>query len=227
MDNNSRVGVYVGTYGKYNEGYLDGKWMYPADYDTREDFIDACYELHNDESHDSIELMFQDIENLPKEIYSESYFSDEDFDFAKYVDDNPDALGSAYAYVENFMKWDESDYEDRYQGEYDSLEDFAENFINECGGIKEAVGHPEDYFDYEHFGRELKWDLNEDDEWEAELLDLSDYDCGERYIDEVYGGISNAHEDLISSYFDYEQFGRDLNFSGDVDFVDGYVFWAN
>ena len=31
----NRVAVYVGTYGKYNDGSIEGQWVYPADYDTR------------------------------------------------------------------------------------------------------------------------------------------------------------------------------------------------
>lgn len=57
------AGVYVGTHKKYNEGSdnkLDGKWLDMSDYDSYEDFIGACKELHKDE--DEPEFMFQDFD---------------------------------------------------------------------------------------------------------------------------------------------------------------------
>lgn len=54
------AGVYVGTYKKYNEGSLFGKWLDMSDYDSYDDFIVACKELHKDE--DEPEFMFQDFD---------------------------------------------------------------------------------------------------------------------------------------------------------------------
>lgn len=228
MNDYLRVGVYVGTYGKYNDGYIDGKWMFPADYDTLDDFIDACYELHSDEERDQIELMFQDCENLPRHLYDEFNFSEEAFDYAKYIDENPRMSGAATVYVDNYWQWKESDFKDRYYGEFDSLGDFAYRFISDFGGgIEEAIRHPEGYFAYEDFGRDIKQDLDEDEEYDAELLEMSDYDCGERYIDDLYGNISEVPKDIIETYFDYERLGRDMEYGGDIDYIDGYVFWAN
>lgn len=225
MDN--RVGVYVGTYGKYNEGYLDGKWMYPADYDTLEDFLDACYELHSDEDYDQIELMFQDCDNLPSELYSESSFSEEAFEYAKFVDENPEEIDAAKAYIEYENSWDEDDFESRYVGEFDTLGDFAQYYVEENGGVSEAITHSEYYFDFAHFGRELKWDLNSEDEYDAELLAMSDYDCGEAYINDVYGDISELSPETMETYFDYDALGRDMQYDGSIVFEDGFVFWGN
>ena len=70
---------YVGTYGKYNEGSLYGKWLDLNDYATYADFCAACKALHKNE-HDP-EFMIQDWENLPDgfpavEWISESEFND-------------------------------------------------------------------------------------------------------------------------------------------------------
>lgn len=62
-ENYMYAGVYVGTHKKYNEGSdnkLDGKWLDMSDYDSYEDFIAACKELHKDE--DEPEFMFQDFD---------------------------------------------------------------------------------------------------------------------------------------------------------------------
>lgn len=78
------AGVYVGTYNKYNEGSLFGKWLDMSDYDNYEDFIAACKELHKDE--DEPELMFQDfdfdseVQLVLKQLVGESYVNPQVWD---------------------------------------------------------------------------------------------------------------------------------------------------
>ncbi|MCQ2199109.1 MAG: antirestriction protein ArdA [Paludibacteraceae bacterium] len=67
--------VYVGTYEKYNNGSLFGKWLDLADFEDKADFYRACLELHNDE--EDPELMFQDWEDIPDEMIGECWISDE------------------------------------------------------------------------------------------------------------------------------------------------------
>ena len=54
----SEAKVYVGTYGKYNNGSLSGAWLDLSDYSDKEEFYEACRELHKDE--EDAEYMFQD-----------------------------------------------------------------------------------------------------------------------------------------------------------------------
>ena len=56
--------VYVGTYGKYNNGSIKGAWLNLADYADKDAFYAACAELHKDES--DPEFMFQDHEGIPE-----------------------------------------------------------------------------------------------------------------------------------------------------------------
>jgi len=48
--------VYVGTYHKYNNGSIDGDWLDLSEYSNKQDFLEACAELHQDEN--DPELMF-------------------------------------------------------------------------------------------------------------------------------------------------------------------------
>ena len=41
----SEARVYVGTYGKYNNGSLFGAWLDLSDYADKEEFYEACREL--------------------------------------------------------------------------------------------------------------------------------------------------------------------------------------
>ncbi|WP_260264062.1 antirestriction protein ArdA [Elizabethkingia ursingii] len=52
--------IYVGTYKKYNEGSLFGKWLSLSDYSDYDELLEAMKELHKDE--DDPEFMFQDYE---------------------------------------------------------------------------------------------------------------------------------------------------------------------
>lgn len=69
----TEASIYVGTYSKYNEGSIFGEWLNLSDYADIDEFNEACRELHKDE--DDPEFMFQDWENIPKGLISESYLS--------------------------------------------------------------------------------------------------------------------------------------------------------
>ena len=73
----SEARVYVGTYGKYNNGSLFGAWLDLSDYADKEEFYEACRELHKDE--EDAEFMFQDYENIPENLISESWISENFF----------------------------------------------------------------------------------------------------------------------------------------------------
>lgn len=70
---------YVGTYGKYNEGSIYGKWLDLNDYPTYADFCAACRDLHKNER--DPEFMILDWAGLPDgfpavEWIGESEFND-------------------------------------------------------------------------------------------------------------------------------------------------------
>lgn len=75
----SEAAIYVGTYAKYNAGSLFGKWFNLSDFADKDEFMEACKELHKDE--EDPEFMFQDRETYPKnslakvgfQRYSSSY----------------------------------------------------------------------------------------------------------------------------------------------------------
>lgn len=90
-----KAAVYCGTYSKYNAGSIDGAWMQLAKYQTNEEFLEACARLHKDE-HDP-EFMFQDMEYLPDEFYSESWIDPEVFQVLATVKPWDEEKQSAFA----------------------------------------------------------------------------------------------------------------------------------
>ena len=64
--------VYVGTYGKYNDGSLCGLWIDLSSFNDYDEFINFCKAIHADE--EDPELMAQDYEGFPRQ-YSTPHFS--------------------------------------------------------------------------------------------------------------------------------------------------------
>ena len=143
--------LYVGTYRKYNEGSLFGMWVdlvKCGDYDT---FMEVCHNLHADE--EDPELMYQDFMYFPEGWYSECGIDEEMFDkIIEYAEmDDKEAFE---AYIGATGDDDVEKFRDRYMGEWDSEEEFAEHIVDECYDL-ESHGILAQYFDYAAFARSL------------------------------------------------------------------------
>ena len=145
--------VYVGTYGKYNEGSLCGLWIDLSSFSDYDDFIDFCKAIHADE--EDPELMAQDYEAFPRQWYNEGFMSEDDFDHIQEYTELCDKYDVDA--VDDYMEFaDELDnFEEAYCGEWDSEEDFARHIVEECWDIERTMGDLSRYFDYEAFGRDL------------------------------------------------------------------------
>ena len=151
--------VYVGTYGKYNEGSLCGLWIDLSSFNDYDEFINFCKAIHADEY--DPELMAQDYEGFPRQWYNEGFMSEEDFDNIREYTELCDKHGNDA--VDDYMEFEDSldNFEEAYCGEWDSEEDFARHIVDECYNLEKMMGSLANYFDYEAFGRELfMWDYN-------------------------------------------------------------------
>ena len=144
--------IYVGTYAKYNDGNLFGKWLDLEDYYDRDDFYKACAELHSDE--EDPEFMFQDWEGIPDDMISECSVDAECWTlldaYEKYDED------AVNAYCHCFGEWNENDFNERYRGEYDSWEHMAEELLEETGELNRIPESLRYYFDYEKYANDLR-----------------------------------------------------------------------
>ncbi len=147
--------LYVGTYAKYNNGSIEGKWLDLEDYPDPESFLEACKQLHKDES--DPELMFQDFEGFPKGMYSESCNSDDlqkIYEWLELDEDERELLG---VYRDNI---DEDgtleDAQDAYSGTIDTVDGWAEDYIESTGALESMPENLRYYFDYEKFARDAE-----------------------------------------------------------------------
>jgi hypothetical protein len=72
---------YVGTYGKYNAGSIDGKWLKLADFQNYQEFLTACKQVHKNER--SPEFMILDWSRLPDGFSAVEWISESDFNDIK------------------------------------------------------------------------------------------------------------------------------------------------
>ncbi|BAQ16088.1 antirestriction protein ArdA [Methyloceanibacter caenitepidi] len=123
--------VYVGTYAKYNAGSIAGKWLDLEDYTDKESFIEACRELHKDES--DPELMFQDYSGFPEEYYGESHLADDLWDWLDLNDEDREMLARYQDATGNAASIEDA--QDAFSGTADSEADFAANLAEETGAV--------------------------------------------------------------------------------------------
>ena len=151
--------VYVGTYRKYNNGSIFGRWIDLSDFTSLEEFYEACADLHMDE--EDPEYMFQDYENIPDGLIGESWISKNYFEFQDVINNLCGVEQEAfYCWCENgnhdLSTKDPSDlissFESDYIGEYDSEEDFAREYVENYHDLSEFALM---YFDYEAYAKDL------------------------------------------------------------------------
>ena len=142
--------IYVGTYAKYNAGNLFGAWFNLEYYDSLQEFLNACVELHNDE--DDVELMFQDHEGIPDSMISESHIDSELWEYLGCSADE----GAKEAYMERFDDWDERLFLDRYLGRFDSWKDMTEELLKSTGDLNQIPEKLRCYFNYDAYALDMR-----------------------------------------------------------------------
>lgn len=152
---NTTPRIYVGTYAKYNNGSIEGEWIDLEGHDE-DSFLEACKEIHSDE--EEPEFMYQDFEGFPRAWYDESALNEKLWEYCA-LDKSDREIWTAY--IDNCGDAEWSDAEEAYQGDFDSDEDFAQDFAEQCGYMNKQVSWPYSCIDWEHAARELMYDYFE------------------------------------------------------------------
>ena len=231
--------AYITNLGKYNEGELIGDWVeFPIDEDDFTQVLESIGIGDTDAFGAPYEEWFvSDYDcNLPGFDWQElgeypSYESLQEYGELVNSIDDLEAVSNALEVTGNLQ--DAIDGIDNgsimfYRGVNDNS-DLGYMWVDEVYGGAENLDKDtlERYFDYEQLGRDLSFDSYENDEGEDISAgeywcgdeNASDYDIGVAFVEDV--GIDGVSD--ISSYFDYEQFGRDLTFDGFTFTSDGCV----
>ena len=166
------IGVYCGTYRKYNNGSLYGMWIDFTACADADEFFEVCRKLHDAAS--DPELMFQDYQGFPDSLYSECMGKDlveKIITFAN-MDDDERELFEDYTECYGGDVWELDDLDaakERCVGSgYDSLEDYfnqqADEMLDQyeaackhdysCKGAAPMIAELRKYFDYGAYARE-------------------------------------------------------------------------
>lgn len=145
--------IYVASLSDYNNGILHGTWI--------------------DLSGKSVEDVEEEIKEMlkaSKDPYAEEW-SIHDFESMPDLGENPDlktVVEMAMAVEEHgepflaYVKYQGLDsisvenFKETYQGEHDSVEDYAEQLLDDTGGLQAIPENLRYYFDYEKYARDLE-----------------------------------------------------------------------
>ena len=161
------LSIYVGTYQKYNEGSLFGKWLDLSNFSNLDEFYKEIKELHKDE--DDPEFMFQDYEasDLINSLglISESHISANIFEIMEKIE------GSSYDenIIEAFLNcigYNDEEIDEviekvgeAYNGEFDTDGDFVQNLLEDCGDIPENLPSYV-HIDWDRTARDIMYDYS-------------------------------------------------------------------
>ena len=154
--------IYVGTYAKYNNGSIYGKWLDVTDYANKDKFLAACLELHKDESNP--ELMFQDWEDIPECFISECGVSKSLWEYAELSDDEK-TLIEDYIYVMSISINDKTDISvllsDAEEARFCHVDDFDECVTESFIDGYAIPEHVQNYLDFERIIKDASFDYTQ------------------------------------------------------------------
>ena len=159
--------VYVGTYNKYNEGSIFGKWIDLSNYSDLSDFYKDIRELHKDE--EDPEFMFQDYEAseliTSLGLVSECHISSNIFEILEAIENSDYAEEVIEAYLDCMGFNDEEINEviekvgEAYSGEFENDIEFTQNLLEGCGDIPENLPSYI-HIDWERTSRDIMFDYS-------------------------------------------------------------------
>lgn len=207
--------IYVADLAAYNAGYSKGEWITPSgDVDILAEQIQNILKKHKRKGEPVGEEWgifdydgFPDMGEFPG-LEELAAMAD-----ALETCDNPEALRvlmAAEKYYAEDVEAALSFVRDNFIGVYaNASRELVDEWLDEGIISEEQI---ENHFDAESYGRDVRFDLDEEeDAWAA---DLSDQELGEHYFDEL--GPEGLGKKTLRQYFDAEGFYRDLELGGDI-----------
>jgi len=144
-------GIYVADLADYNAGILRGRWIEIDEHTDVADIWEEICEMLAEKGHE--EWAVHDYNNLPSSELGEWPSFDKVVEVAHAV------IEYGYDLVDGYLSCasleDLSELDNRFIGIYESLEDYAHEYISDCVDLEKALGNLAVYFDYEAFARDL------------------------------------------------------------------------
>ena len=147
------IALWCGCLASYNQGILYGEWIDLNPIDTTEELQEAIdYILKSSPIEDAEEWAWfdHDLGGIHIDEYEDL---EEIINIAKGLKEHESAF---VAFYNCFCSTDLEEFEERYQGEYDSVEDYAQQFLEDTGAIASIPENLRYYFDYEKYANDLE-----------------------------------------------------------------------
>jgi antirestriction protein len=150
--------IYVASLSDYNSGNLLGKWI-DANQSAEEIRAEITAMLATSREGVAEEYAIHDYENFGPVKLSESEDLETIADLGELIGEHGDIFAHLYAH-ENDLERTKGLMEEGYHGEWDSLADYAEDYLDQTGTFEGIPDMIRQYFDFESFAHDL--DLNGD-----------------------------------------------------------------
>lgn len=160
--------IFVTCLASYNAGNLIGKWIDLDDYSSADDLKEAISEYLTELDKETPldggevreEYFITDYEGFPETMYSEYMDFEPVYEYMEVVSDmDEDRLEAFTLFVDNnggdFDSDTKEQFEEAYQGQYNSTSDFTEQLVDELGYLDQMPENIRYYFDYDKFERDL------------------------------------------------------------------------
>lgn len=156
--------VYVACLAAYNNGILHGRWIDCTHgenhiWDEINDILETSPE--NKPGYPCEEWAIHDTMNFPDGLVSEYSGVSQVASFAEMFNE-PD--GWAILEIHQYMGFDDFEkskefHDEAFRGEWDSFQEFSDQYLEDCGLMSEMPDFAQRYFDYQAFARDLEQDF--------------------------------------------------------------------
>lgn len=214
------IRVYVGTWGKYAGGSIDGGWVNLGDFSSPEEYHHYLRtKLHADE--EDAEYMIQDLEG-PSWIreYIGEYGMNEEFvwgylnldDYEKPILDGwLEVSGEKYDDIDEAV----SDANDHYSGgEGQDYDDWVCDFMRDTSGhmaVKDMINGQ--YYNWIDWDTVKEWLTEDYNNWRDEEEEDGDYEPDDSELEDFVLGSYSTFNDLDDAgLIDWRLIGRDLSY---------------
>jgi len=144
--------IFVSTYEKYNNGRFLGRWIDLSDYADKDEFLLVCYEINNDEK--DPELMFQDFEDVPEGMASESHVSEAIWEYMALSEPEQEVVRVYRRYIDETGDIDQA--RNSYLGLYSSKEEWAEEWLENSGVLGKVPEILKYHIDFSSFAHDAQ-----------------------------------------------------------------------
>ena len=148
--------IYVANLGAYNAGRLVGRWLDLTELKDIDELKKVVDIIANTNPVYGDEWAIHDYSNFPD--MGEYPDLEKVIEVAEIVEEH--GFNKINAFLEIYSIEDLDNFEESYNGEWSSFQDYAEDFFDSCYEVPENISN---YIDYEAFARDLSYDYNEVD----------------------------------------------------------------